>query len=102
MTYLAISKKEVDVIDGFSTDGRISAYDLISLKDDKNFFPPYYAVPVIRKEIIEKFPEIKKALFSLSGVINNAEMTELNFKVDEKKREVKKVVAEYLKLKIRD
>lgn len=97
LTYLAISRNEVDVIDGFSTDGRIPAYELVSLKDDKNFFPPYYAAPVIRKETIKKFPELKKALSSLANAIDVSSMTRLNFEVDEKKREVKEVVAEYLK-----
>ncbi len=102
LTYLAISKKEVDIIDGFSTDGRIPAYELISLQDDKNFFPPYYAAPVIRRDTIKRFPELKKALSPLANAINNAAMTGLNFEVDEKKRDVKEVVAEYLKSKIGD
>jgi len=100
LTYLAISKSEVDVIDGFSTDGRIPAYQLISLKDDKNFFPPYYAAPVIREQAIKQFPELKKALSFLASAIDDSAMTGLNFEVDEKKREVKEVVAEYLNKKI--
>jgi osmoprotectant transport system permease protein len=96
LTYLAISNNEVDVIDGFSTDGRIPAYQLVSLKDDKRFFPPYYAAPVIRYSTIKKFPDLKKALSFLANAIDDATMTRLNFEVDEKKREVKEVVAEYL------
>ncbi len=100
LTYLAISRGEVDVIDGFSTDGRIPAYQLVSLKDDKHFFPPYYAAPVIRNETIKKFPELKEALSFLENVIDATAMTQLNFEVDEKKREVKEVVAEYLSFKM--
>ncbi len=100
LTYLAISRNEVDVIDGFSTDGRIPAYQLVSLKDDKNFFPPYYAAPVIRNETIKRFPELKEALSFLANSIDNSAMTKLNFEVDEKKREVKEVVAEYLSYKL--
>ena len=100
LTYLAISRNEVDVIDGFSTDGRIPIYKLISLKDDKNFFPPYHAAPVIRNEIVKKFPEIKIALSFLANAIDDSEMTRMNFEVDEKKREVDIVVAEYLNYKI--
>jgi osmoprotectant transport system permease protein len=96
LTYLAISNNEVDVIDGFSTDGRIPAYQLISLKDDKKFFPPYYAAPVIRGQTIQQFPELKEALSFLANAIDDATMTRLNFEVDEKKHEVKEVVAEYL------
>ncbi len=100
LTYLAISRNEVDVIDGFSTDGRIQAYQLISLKDDKNFFPPYYAAPVVRRDAINRFPELKRALSFLANSIDNSTMTRLNFEVDEKKREVIEVVAEYLKSRV--
>jgi osmoprotectant transport system permease protein len=80
--YKAAFEKKLDVISGYSTDGRLKAYDLVTLKDDKSIFPPYYAAPVIRSEVLEKYPEIGPALNQLSGLINDSVMTELNYRVD--------------------
>jgi osmoprotectant transport system permease protein len=80
--YKAIFNKKLDVISGYSTDGRLKAYDLIVLDDDKKIFPPYYAAPVIRKEIVEKYPELAPVLNKLAGRINDSIMTELNYRVE--------------------
>src|SRR6185437_3775922 len=56
--YEAIYKKKLDVISGYSTDGRLKAYDLVTLEDDKKIFPPYYAAPVVRKEVLQKYTEL--------------------------------------------
>ena len=82
LTYRAIHGKQVDVIQAFSTDGKIPAYDLVILEDDKQFYPPYQAAPVIRAEILEKYPEIKPALEELAGRIDQAKMQELNREAD--------------------
>lgn len=94
--YQAISKHEVDVICAFTTDGRIPAYKLRPLIDDKRFFPPYYAAPVIRAKTLEKYPQLRETLNELGGRIKNSVMQALNFEVDKKRRPVPEVAREFL------
>jgi osmoprotectant transport system substrate-binding protein len=96
LTYVAVNDNKVDVIDGFSTDGRIIAFNLRILKDDKKFFPPYYAAPIIRADILQQHPEIATALKLLAGKIDDQEMTKLNAKVDLEKQDAKIVAKEWL------
>jgi osmoprotectant transport system permease protein len=96
LMYQAIAKGEVDVICAFATDGRIAAYDLEPLRDDKKFFPPYEAAPVVRTEVLEKFPEIGETLNLLAGRIGDATMQEMNYEVDEKGRSPRAVALEFL------
>ncbi|MEJ2658818.1 MAG: glycine betaine ABC transporter substrate-binding protein, partial [Desulfobacterales bacterium] len=81
LMYEAIHDKQVDVICAFATDGRIAAYHLKPLKDDRKFFPPYYAAPVIREEILKAHPKLGDVLSLLEGRIDNAAMQHLNFEV---------------------
>ena len=97
LMYDAVKKGQVDIITAFSTDSRIPGYNLFVLEDDKAFFPPYNAAPVVRKELIEKYPEVQKALSLLSNLIDEKTMQGLNFEVDQNKREVKEVVREFFK-----
>lgn len=69
------------------------------MEDDKSFFPPYYAAVVVRKEVIEKYPEVQDALTLLSNLIDEKTMQALNFEVDRNKRKVKEIVREFLKEK---
>jgi osmoprotectant transport system permease protein len=94
--YQAIANREVDVICAFATDGRIAAFDLWPLKDDRNFFPPYYAAPVIRTEMLEAHPELRQILQLLAGLLDDATMQQLNFEVDEHKRQPKDVANSFL------
>jgi osmoprotectant transport system permease protein len=96
LMYKAIKEKQIDVISGFSTDGRIKAYNLEVLEDDKNYFPPYYAVPVIRGETLRKYPQLKAALGKLTGQISDPTMAELNNLVDEQKQSTKQVAKDFL------
>lgn len=80
--YKAAFEKRLDVISGYSTDGRLTAYDLTVLEDDKGIFPPYYAAPVVRKEVLDKWPKLAEILNLLSGRINDSVMTGLNYKVE--------------------
>ncbi|HEY6901601.1 MAG TPA: glycine betaine ABC transporter substrate-binding protein, partial [Puia sp.] len=80
--YKAIFNKKLDVISGYSTDGRLKAYDLLTLEDDRKIFPPYYAAPVIRKDALAKYPELAPVLNKLAGRINDSIMTELNYRVE--------------------
>ena len=65
LRYTALDKGETQVLDAFSTDGLLKKFDLKLLKDDKNFFPPYYAVPIVRAETLKKYPELKGVLTTL-------------------------------------
>jgi osmoprotectant transport system permease protein len=84
LMYQAVYKEEVDVIYAFATDGRIASYNLKPLEDDQNFFPPYYAAPVIREETVQNHPEVGNALSLIGGLIDDTNMQRLNFKVDGK------------------
>ena len=94
--YKAAYEKHLDVISGYSTDGRLKAYDLVVLDDDKTIFPPYYAAPIVRDEILEKYPEVEQTLNLLSGKINDSIMTELNYKADYLKESPETVAKEFL------
>lgn len=96
LRYTALKNHKSDVIDAFSTDGLIQTFHLKVLKDDKNFFPPYYAVPVIKEETLKAHPEIKKAVNSLSGKLTDEKMRDLNYKVDSLKQSPEKVAREFL------
>ncbi len=97
LMYRALYNGDVDVIDGFSTDGRIKEFNLKSLIDDKNYFPPYYAAPVVNGETLEKYPEIETALNLISNQLNDEKMAELNYLVDGKKQELSEVANAFLK-----
>ncbi len=99
LMYEAISREEVDIICAFATDGRIAAYNLVTLEDDKNIFPPYEAAPVIRMETLKKHREIRTALEPLLGLLSKESMQMLNYEVDKKNRNYKKVASEFLKSK---
>lgn len=96
LRYTAIDSKKSDVIDSFATDGLIKAFDLKVLKDDKNFFPPYFAVPTMREETLKKHPELEEVMNKLSGKINDDTMRELNYKVDKLGQSPEKVAKDFL------
>jgi osmoprotectant transport system permease protein len=94
--YKAAFENKLSVISGYSTDGRLKAYDLKILIDDKKIFPPYYAAPIIRKDFLASYPEVGPILNLLSGTINDSTMTELNYKVDQLKESPQKVARDFL------
>jgi osmoprotectant transport system substrate-binding protein len=97
LTYKAAADKQVDFIAGNSTDGLIGALGLVVLEDDKHYFPPYDAVPLVREATIAKHPEIRQALKELGGKISEEQMRRMNYAVDGEHKEVKDVVKEFLK-----
>jgi osmoprotectant transport system permease protein len=99
LMYQAVSEGEVDVICAFATDGRIASYHLKPLKDDRRFFPPYEAAPVIRQEFLEAHPEIMGILSLLGGAIDDATMQALNLKVDQEKQTPAEVAEAFLRRK---
>ena len=97
LRYTALVNNETQVIDAFTTDGLIEKFDLTILEDDKNFFPPYDAVTVIRKETLEEYPELREVIGLLDGVITEEKMRKLNYEVDINRKDVKEVAIEFLK-----
>ena len=80
--YRAIMEDEIQVTEVFTTDGALLAYDIFVLEDDKNFFPPYQGVIITRKEILDNHPQLQSVLGALSGLITDAVMRNLNYRVD--------------------
>ncbi|HWP59185.1 MAG TPA: ABC transporter permease/substrate-binding protein [Candidatus Acidoferrales bacterium] len=99
LTYRALAEGEVDLIAGNSTDGLIARLDLFQLEDDRNYFPPYDAAPVVRADALARFPGLRDVLRRLGGTIAVVEMRELNFKVDGERRPAKEVAREFLQRK---
>jgi osmoprotectant transport system substrate-binding protein len=95
----ALTNKQVDLIAGNMTDGLIPVLDLHVLNDDRNYFPPYEAVPIIRQETLTHHPEVGRALDALAGKVSDDEMRQLNYAVDGQHRDVKDVVREFLRQK---
>jgi len=97
LKYQAIGQGKMDVTDAFTTDGQLKALNLKVLQDDKNFFPPYYAAPIVRNEVLENNPQLEEILNKLAGTIDDQKMQELNYKVDNEKQAIKKVAEDFLK-----
>jgi osmoprotectant transport system substrate-binding protein len=94
--YQAVASGQVDVISGFSTDGRIPALKLVPLGDDKHFFPPYFAAPVVRDSTLARSPAIAAVLNKLAGKISDSTMARLNRQVDLDKKEPAAVARAFL------
>jgi osmoprotectant transport system substrate-binding protein len=95
----ALQGHQIDLAAGNTTDGLIPALDLFVLEDDRHYFPPYEAVPVIREETLREHPEVSEALAGLAGKISDQEMQQLNYAVDGQHRDVKDVAREFLRRK---
>src|SRR6202046_4847577 len=95
----ALRDHQIDLAAGNTTDGLIAALDLFVLEDDRHYFPPYEAVPVIREQTLRQHPEVSEALAALAGKISDQEMQNLNYAVDGQRRDVKDVVREFLRSK---
>jgi osmoprotectant transport system permease protein len=96
LMYRALADGTVNVIDGFATDGRIPAYNLVTLEDDKGFFPPYYAAPLVRGDALKKYPEVEEILNRLAGTISDKAMQEMNYQVDEEGLKAADVAEKFL------
>jgi len=99
LLYRALLEKQVDLVAGNSTDGLLSARDLVILADDKHYFPPYEAVPIIRSETEARHPEVGAAIAELGGKISDEEMRKMNFAVDGQHRDAADVAREFLHAK---
>ncbi len=97
LLYQAVSRGSIDIAAGDSTDGRIAAMNLVSLEDDRRYFPPYEAVPLVRSELLRRQPRLQKALNQLAGQINAETMRQINHEVDGEHRDPGVVAREFLK-----
>jgi len=93
----ALRDRQIDLAAGNTTDGLIPALDLFVLEDDRRYFPPYEAVPVIREQTLQQHPEVSRALAGLAGKISDEEMQRLNYAVDGQHRDAKEVAREFLR-----
>jgi osmoprotectant transport system substrate-binding protein len=93
----ALRDRQIDLAAGNNTDGLIPALDLFVLEDDRHYFPPYEAVPVIREQTLQQHPEVARALAGLAGKISDEEMQRLNYAVDGQHRDAKEVAREFLR-----
>lgn len=96
LQYRALKEGKLDVAVGNSTEGVIEALDLVILEDDRRYFPPYYAAPIVRQDTLERHPALREVLNDLAGQISEEEMRRMNYAVDSERRDVKKVVREFL------
>jgi len=97
LLYRALGEKQVDVVVGSGTDGLIQARGLVVLEDDKHYFPPYDAVPLVRHQALASYPALRDALAELGGKISEEDMRRLNYAVDGEHRDLKTLVAEFLR-----
>ncbi|HKK27600.1 MAG TPA: glycine betaine ABC transporter substrate-binding protein [Gemmatimonadota bacterium] len=96
LVYRALADGEIDVTAGNATDGQIDELHLARLEDDRSFFPPYQAAPVVRRAALERRPALVDALRSLGGRISTAEMRRLNRRVDVDGEDYRKVAHEWV------
>ncbi len=82
LVYTAVANDEVDVFDAYSTDGKLLRYDVVLLDDDRGFFPPYQAAPVVRGEVLRAHPELRDALSRLAFTIDDRTAMALNHRVE--------------------
>jgi osmoprotectant transport system substrate-binding protein len=99
LRYQALQAKQVDAIDGYATDGQISAMKLVKLVDDKHLWPPYFVAPVVRPQALKDFPLIEATLDHISALLDDASMSEMNWRVDGNKEEAKDVARDFLRKK---
>lgn len=97
LLYRALLDHEVDLVAGNSTDGLLSARDLAVLEDDKHYFPPYEAVPIVREQVLAQHPELRAAIGALAGKISDAAMRKMNYEVVAQHRDISQVAREFLR-----
>jgi osmoprotectant transport system substrate-binding protein len=95
LLYRSLAARQVDIVAGNSTDGAIRALDFVALDDDRHYFPPYDAVPLVREDSLRRWPQIAVALQRLAGKITADEMRAMNLAVDGQHRDPADVVREF-------
>jgi glycine betaine/choline ABC-type transport system substrate-binding protein len=95
----ALKDHQIDFAGGNATDGLIPALDLFALADDRHYFPPYEAVPVVRGQLLQQHPEVSDLLKALRNTISDSEMQQMNYEVDGQHRDTQEVVGDFLRRK---
>jgi len=95
LIYRALVDHQVDIVAGNSTDGLIDSLGLVALEDDRHYFPPYDAVPIVRQSTLAQFPQLRAALADLAGKLSAADIRRLNYAVDAQHQDVAVVVREF-------
>lgn len=96
LAYAALEHHEIDLTDAYTTDGSLPQYQLTLLEDDRDFFPKYLGILVIRAELANRYPKTWQQLLRLEGRIPDHEMIRLNAEIDVKKRAIETVAQEFL------
>jgi len=96
LLYAAVAGDQVDVITAYSSDGRVSAYDLIALEDDREAIPPYDAVVLVSRSLADRRPDVVRALTDLEGTIDAERMRAMNVAVDRDGKSPAAVAEEFL------
>jgi osmoprotectant transport system substrate-binding protein/osmoprotectant transport system permease protein len=96
LTYRALAENQVDIISGDATNGLIAKLGLFALEDDRHYFPPYLAVPVIRTDALKRFPELQPLFERLAGTITDQEMQKMNYQADVERRDVTAIARDFL------
>jgi osmoprotectant transport system substrate-binding protein len=99
LLYRALQSHQVDIVAGNSTDGAIKALGFVALEDDKHYFPPYEAVPLVREDALKRWPQIGVAMQKLAGKVSADEMREMNYEVQTEHKDVADVVREFRRSK---
>jgi osmoprotectant transport system substrate-binding protein len=97
LLYQAISKHQVDMVAGNSTDGMLAVLPVTVLEDDKHYFPPYECALVVREAAERQFPALRSSLMELSGKINSETMRRLNYELDGKHRPAREIARNFLR-----
>jgi len=95
LIYRALVDHQVDIVAGNSTDGLIDSLGLVALQDDKHYFPPYDAVPIIRQATLARFPQLRGALAELAGKISPSDIRRLNYAVEGQLQDPAEVVRQF-------
>jgi osmoprotectant transport system substrate-binding protein len=96
LLYRALEQRQVDMIAAAATDGMLSVLDVTVLQDDRHYFPPYEAAPVVRADSLARHAGLGEALNELGGKLTNETMQKLNYEVDGKHRSLAEVAREFL------
>jgi osmoprotectant transport system substrate-binding protein len=96
LLYRALENRSVDIVAGNNTDGLIAALGLVVLADDKHYFPPYDAVPIVRPQLFQECPQARAAFERLAGRITADEMRKMNYAVDGEKKDAADVARAFL------
>jgi osmoprotectant transport system permease protein len=96
LRYQAINNGDVNLVDAYSTDSELKQYDLVTLEDNQQLFPPYQGAPLLKAETLEKYPELESILNKLAGKITEEEMSDMNYQVNVEQKDPAVVAKEYL------